>query len=55
MDDNIIIGYRGGSLYKVNRFKLNQDIWDKKVKDTPEDVLKYAIKESQYIEFEDVK
>jgi hypothetical protein len=54
-DNKIRIGYMGGPLYEVDYFKLHNDIWEHKVENTPEAILKYAIKQSQYVEFEEIE
>jgi hypothetical protein len=53
-DNKVKIGYIGGPIYTVDYFKLHNDIYERKVENNPEAILKYAIKESQYVEFEEI-
>jgi hypothetical protein len=54
IENEIQIGFAGGPMYQINQFKLQRALWNREIKDTPEDVLKFAIKESQYIDFEEI-
>lgn len=50
----VIIGWRGGSEFRVDKRDLMAEVMRQRADDDPEKALKLAMKLSQYVDFEEV-